>query len=66
MALTVTETATEADEITACAYCPELIDLNNGEGFRDSNGDDCCADCYWSGTAYIEPLDRELDSGAGW
>lgn len=60
MALTVTD-----EDVKPCTYCPALIDLNE-DGRRDSNGDLCCETCYADGTAYVEPLDFELDSGAGW
>lgn len=43
-----------------CEHCPEP-----GSNF-DSNGDLVCLDHYLDGTAYVEPLDYALDSGAGW
>lgn len=48
-------------EASACTYCPESV--AEGDEYRDSNGDRTCADCYFDGTAYVEPLDLELDGG---
>lgn len=51
----------EADETTTCLHCPTA--LTEDARYRDSNGDTVCADCYQDGTAYVEPLDFELDGG---
>jgi hypothetical protein len=44
-----------------CAYCPTALDEDDDR--RDSNGDRVCSICYTDGTAYVEPLDFELDGG---
>jgi hypothetical protein len=46
-----------------CAYCPTALDEDEDDDRRDSNGDRVCAICYTDGTAYVEPLDFELDGG---
>jgi hypothetical protein len=51
----------ETAETTLCLHCPTVLHEDEDESCRDSNGNRVCATCYSDGTAYVEPLDYELD-----